>query len=129
MKREIKFRAWDKEQNNMWGWDKLIDKQGTYLNSKYFAVMQYIGLHDKNRKEIYEGDIVKYNFDMQSKFVVKWCKRKAGFEYLEIKKKKRFLSNKQKTKRSEYGISQHPGSYEVEIIGNIYQDKKLLQNK
>jgi hypothetical protein len=64
--REIKFRAWDTEVgqdgpiNTMWYEDDVCAHEDTW-NIGHFpgnAIMQYTGLHDKNGKEIYEGDIV-----------------------------------------------------------------------
>lgn len=72
--RDIKFRAWHKDIKEMFEvgqitlkkeiWDyqpedrKYIGMSIPYQPS--FILMQYTGLHDKNGKEIYEGDIVKY---------------------------------------------------------------------
>jgi len=55
--REIKFRAWD-EKNGYEYWDSLACP--SYSVPELFCsgrtLEQFTGLHDKNNKEIYEGD-------------------------------------------------------------------------
>ena len=65
--RTIKFRAWD-EINNEMVYEKYGSFFGNYLPSheilrRYENVMQFTGLHDKNGKEIYEGDLVSFEDD------------------------------------------------------------------
>ena len=60
MKREIKFRAWDKENKKMAQVSKIDFGPG---GIKYLVddsvLLEYTELKDKNGREIYESDILK----------------------------------------------------------------------
>ena len=74
--RKIKFRIWDEEEHKMeralavdWFFKTAITSANPATNShprgvsfrdKDEILMQYTGLQDRNGREIYEGDIVKF---------------------------------------------------------------------
>ena len=104
--REIKFRAWKKYTKEM-----LTDTSNfTHddFSRKGFVFMQYTGLHDRNGKEIYEGDVVKGN----DQFVEKVVYIAPSFWSTEDGKTFR-------VKLDEWR--------EIEIIGNIYEHGNLLK--
>lgn len=135
MNREIKFRAWDKtakEMRKVMSLDFYTTRQSeatltsdgdAYL--RYFddiELMQYTGFKDVNRVEIYEGDIVTFcdfGFEFSggmtnSKNHVCKVIYELGSFYLVGKDYNDFLS---------HAIL---NDEELEVIGNIYENKELL---
>lgn len=86
------------------------------------TVAQYTGLHDKNGKEIYEGDILKLWRSVGAKgqlrgeyyypLPVEYCEAWTQFVAVD------------KANKIQHGIFQEFGAFEV--IGNIYENPELL---
>lgn len=113
--REIKFRAWDKEHKKMRGHTDPQTIQAVLFGNDYngrVVVMQYTGLHDKNGKEIYEGDIVKQIKDI---CIIKSCV--GGFEC-------KMVAGPQK--ESTFIFNYLSDKY-CEVIGNIHDNPSLLE--
>ena len=131
--REIKFRAWDKNQKRWlddvyirldgWASSMLSDdggKNGLWEhdagNHDDIVLIQYTGLKDKNGKDIYEGDIIQTVAEdgtKLSKFQIDW--RDGAFRKL----------------RDDGNIyfAESCGVKHTEVIGNIHENPELLEGK
>ncbi len=123
MNREIKFRAWNKKEKYMEIVDDLqmfsndlsigIPSKDYFLRKDDVELMQYTGLHDKNGKEIYEGDIIKYR-DSRGQHIEKVIFDKGCF-YVGMHW---WSSTRLAPKLINTRIT--------EVIGNIYDNSELL---
>lgn len=121
--RNIKFRAWHKENKEMCYLEEYEDYHiyanwfanasilqtpvGNDDDLSSFILMQSTGLKDENGEEVFEGDIVKgknlENFDEIAE--VKW-------DYVQW-----------------HPFAGHRGLVRCEVIGNIYENPDLLINQ
>lgn len=138
MNREIKFRAWDNLTNEMicvgyhiigevtvFGLIDQFIKENMYEKSsldRYNDIieMEYIGLQDKNNKEIYEGDIIRGALDLREydEYGRQYTGDLYTFQDKVIYKAPSFTCEK-----ADFPLD----SYELEVVGNIFETPKLLK--
>ena len=124
-----KFRAWDKKCNEMFkdtfaitesGQVIIVEQKSVFDTPEYvftddLIIMQSTGLTDKNGKEIFEGDVVRFHTPQLTTIgVVVFVKNEACFKV-----------------RNDFGghwVTVFHTRY-FEVIGNIYQNPELLEVK
>ena len=89
-----------------------------YINHYNCVLMQSTGLRDKNGKEIFEGDILKVTNLSSWLEVVSFNNNKAMFVSKEIKRE---------IEESPLYDLFNTDIFEVEIIGNIYENPELAE--
>ena len=124
MKREYKFRAWDKKYNQRVLFDLEDLHHWTKVNNfhldNYQNIQQYTGLKDKNGKEIYEGDIHGFKTKIDDKTT--WCYLPVVFDNGAFWLDESFLKD-----RSMLTLLCEYKDEPLNIVANIYQDKHLLK--
>lgn len=135
--RDIKFRAWDKE-NNIWRDTDLFiicPDNGVVIEIDYVdgrvvldevnhevILEQYTGLKDFNDVEICEGDIVKTikeDVDFEDEVYQIVYNETGDYPAFDLKGWRGEIN----------GISELSANYGIEVIGNIHEQPELLEDK
>ena len=118
--REIKFRAWDKINKEMFNVESINFQERrvyrdvvSYRDFNDIELIQYTGLKDKNEKEIYEGDILSNgNNEKPYKVIFENGSYRAEFE----------------GDFEEYSLDLiDVVAQGCEVVGNIYENPELLK--
>ncbi len=143
MQDRFKFRAWHKKRKKMYEvlhfhtatWDNggewvtvkgfnIITQQDIHIQiePKDSFIMQCTGLKDKNGREIYDGDILKF------KLLEDFAAFGTNEKYVEIIAPVIYEYGGFFIEQSENSIflGQLPMS-EIEVVGNIYENPELLK--
>lgn len=124
--REIKFRAWDKENKAFMPSEGYAICDGDVMGLRYgnemedvltdqIELMQYTGLKDMNGVDIYENDIVKSNY--------KYAQPKISQIIMEDGNS--YIAGEDLATGNEMLVSDHID--EIEVIGNVHTNLELLE--
>lgn len=142
MQREIKFRA-KRKDNNKWAFGDLVkdnaggawietnlqtwrencddvDAFGSRLYVDIDTVGQFTGLTDKKGREIYEGDVLRINNGAVICLLVVTWNAEVGSWCLRFKEE-----SKEGTRPLGRWLCDR--DYDIELTGNIYDNKELLE--
>ena len=121
--KELKFRVWEEREKEYDTWSYILDDSGNIFRNAYGALIecdkkdyiieQYTGIKDKNGKEIYEGDIVEYDWYIRNNKSYR-VKERVVFDDMGAR---------------VCGHNRIRNCSGVEIIGNIHENADLLGDK
>lgn len=137
---KTKFRAWDirknvmrevvvlhfNEASNISGasyWSE--DMELKSLHGNYIKLMQYTGLNDSEGTEIFEGDVVRVTHDEY--FIDEVCTVVWGLDNNDSYPA--FHMPELDTESNSFSEVFNVDGYFVKVIGNIYQNKELLEGE
>jgi len=136
--RELKFMVWDTKLKEMYLpsiSEVSLDCEGLiYLYGEFrpeyqerFIFLQFTGFHDKNDREIYEGNIIKDKHGIKWKVIFEmgkfsaFCNTESIIEEINVRKDKDLTFEEEVIEKLDMWWI---GS---EVIGNIYENPKLLE--
>lgn len=127
-----KFRVWD-NANKTWATDFTISLDGellcdggtTLFVRDNFYIVQWSRFVDKNKKEIFEGDIIKlggrdtfFVENFNGLYVLRWDQvdqpKEDGFYFRVIHREK---------------LMHEFCAHDFEVIGNVFENEELLEKK
>ena len=126
---------------NIW----IIDEDsvaGDWIVNNDLHLMQSTGLKDKNGKEIFEGDILKFNDEwneychegyvdgsVEGVNYVEVVKGEACFEFGKTRYPESSLFIHMEDEHLSFAELVNDKDFEFEIIGNVYENPDLLEEK